>query len=113
MLWIFHLPQLSILPGIFLSDPAFLDEAYRSADHGAFSMSAPFSFGSTLPSVTVGPVPCKGVFILSGVWRSVVETYSNRFMNSPFACQIDLPNSFPNLPTFFCQCLGVPFEKLL
>jgi hypothetical protein len=36
----------------------------------------------------------KAFFFFSGIWRSVVETDSNRFMVSLFVCQIDLPISF-------------------
>ena len=71
---------------------------------------------------SVGPV-CEGVFLLSGIWRSVVETDSNRFMVSLFVCQIDLfvvsvttsitvfRNKYPQyflLPRFLLLFLIVP-----
>jgi hypothetical protein len=60
ILWIFHLPQLSILPRWAFS--GVLDEAYRSADHGAFSMSAQLALFFV-----------KAIFSFSGVWRFAVE----------------------------------------
>jgi hypothetical protein len=51
--------------GIFCSDPAFLDEAYRSVsvNPGTLSCQSSFPFGKTLPMDSVGPV-CEGVFLL-------------------------------------------------
>ena len=55
-----------------------------------FILEAPcchLSLSATLPMDSVGPV-CEGVFFFSGIWRSVViETDSNWFMVSLFACR--------------------------